>query len=383
MFRLFVSLIVAMIASTGVAASAQSFPEFGPNVSQPQLQAIGGEGLLLVWKQRGPDGSDLFVSYSDGGSFSAPMRINDVAGSVNRSPIDEMRASVSIGPGDKVAVAWTDRGFDIRVAVGDIGGRFEPAVKLNQTEGRVLQEFPSISFDAAGVIHAVWLDPRVAERERAEEPADLYYARLEDGVVTERNLTADQDSSVCGCCLPDIRVGDNGRLTITFRNTTADGYRDPFKIVETSGGHLGSPEPVSPPIWKINACPVAGPISVGERTLWFDGSTGRRRLLSSSDPDEVIEDSDDPQSLSIWYRRRSTTKCWRWSCRARSRPRCSRTGLPSHLLKLSPFCIRPARSVGDGLRAPGPAALGPACPATSSNSRRFASDLRLPDLIPL
>ena len=297
MFRLFVSLIVAMIASTGVAASAQSFPEFGPNVSQPQLQAIGGEGLLLVWKQRGPDGSDLFVSYSDGGSFSAPMRINDVAGSVNRSPIDEMRASVSIGPGDKVAVAWTDRGFDIRVAVGDIGGRFEPAVKLNQTEGRVLQEFPSISFDAAGVIHAVWLDPRVAERERAEEPADLYYARLEDGVVTERNLTADQDSSVCGCCLPDIRVGDNGRLTITFRNTTADGYRDPFKIVETSGGHLGSPEPVSPPIWKINACPVAGPISVGERTLWFDGSTGRRRLLSSSDPDEaptvVIEDSDD------------------------------------------------------------------------------------------
>ena len=297
MFRLFVGLLVAMIASTGAAASAQSFPEFGPNVSQPQLQAIGDEGLLLVWKQRGPDGSDLFVSYSDGGSFSAPMRINDVAGSVNRSPIDEMRASVSIGPGDKVAVAWTDRGFDIRVAVGDIGGRFAPSVKLNQTEGRVLQEFPSISFDAAGVLHAVWLDPRVAERERAEEPADLYYARFEDGVVTERNLTADQDSSVCGCCLPDIRAEDNGRLTITFRNTTADGYRDPFKIVGTPGGRFGSPEPVSPPIWKINACPVAGPISVGERILWFDGSTDRRRLLSSSDPDEapavVIEDSDD------------------------------------------------------------------------------------------
>ena len=54
---------------------------------------------------------------------------------------------------------------------------------------------------------------------------------------------------------------------------------------------------MSPPIWKINACPVAGPISVGERILWFDGSTGRRRLLSSSDPDEapavIIEDSDD------------------------------------------------------------------------------------------
>ena len=104
MFRLSVSLLAAMSASVGVV-SAQSFPEFGPNVSQPQLQAIGDEGLLLVWKQRGPDGSDLFISYSDGGSFSAPMRINDVAGSVNRSPIDEMRPSVAIGPGDKVAVA--------------------------------------------------------------------------------------------------------------------------------------------------------------------------------------------------------------------------------------------------------------------------------------
>jgi len=188
--RFFLSLLVAMIASVGVA-SAQSFPEFGPNVSQPQVEATRDGGLLFVWKQRGPDGSDLFISYSDGGSFSAPMRINDVAGSVNRSPIDEMRASVSIGPDDKVAVAWTDRGFDIRAAIGDIGGRFEPSVKLNQTEGRVLQEFPSISFDSAGVLHAVWLDPRVAQRERAEEPADLYYARVEDGAITERNLTAD------------------------------------------------------------------------------------------------------------------------------------------------------------------------------------------------
>jgi hypothetical protein len=169
-------------------------------------------------------------------------------------------------------------------------------LQLNQDEGSALQEFPDVAFGPDGVLHAVWLDPRIAE-EGFEEPADIYYARVVNGRVTERNLTASQDSSVCGCCLPDINVSSDGSLVVTFRNTTDSGYRDPFRVVGTADGEFGPPEPVSPPIWQIELCPVAGPIAIDDETLWFDGSTGRRRLLSSRSanrqPVVVLEDSDE------------------------------------------------------------------------------------------
>jgi hypothetical protein len=231
------------------------------------------------------------------GAFLTPVRVNDVEGSVNRLPIDEMRQAVAAGPEGRLAVAWTDTEFDIQLSVSDDGGRsFRPAVRLNRDEGEALQEFPSIDFDAAGSIHAVWLDPRAADA-GLEEPADLYYTALsEDGeLLAEVNLTAAQESSVCGCCLPDLQALEDGTISITFRNTTADGYRDPFRITGIDG-EFSAPEPVSPPVWQIDACPVAGPISVGEATLWLDASTGTRRLLSATDPeaepDVVFEDTD-------------------------------------------------------------------------------------------
>ena len=291
-------LLVTILATvTTDKLLGQALPELGSNVYQPQLLASDDGDLLLVWKQReGRRSSDLLVSRWHGDSFTEPVRANDIPGSVNSSPIDEMRAALAGGPGKLVALAWTDGQFNIRVAVSKDGGTvFGPSLQLNQDTGRVLQEFPAIAFDSEGGLHAVWLDPRRAE-EGAEEPADLYHARVRDGEATEQNLTEKQQGSVCGCCLPAVGVGSDGKLRVAFRNTTPDGYRDIFRLEGTPDGHFGPPEPVSPPIWRINACPVAGPLSVGEKVLWIDGSTGRRRLLSSRGPDEmpdaVLEDSD-------------------------------------------------------------------------------------------
>jgi hypothetical protein len=225
-----------------------------------------------------------------------PVRVNSGAGSVNRIQIDEMRPSIDTGPGERVAVAWTDTSFDIQVSISSDGGRsFPPSVRLNRDDtADILQEFPAIAFDADGRLHAVWLDPRVAGR-GLEEPADLYYTLVDaDGRPgLEENLTADQDSSVCGCCLPDIRVSADGTVEITFRNTTEDGYRDPFRITGRAGA-FPSPRRLSPPVWRIDACPVAGPIGVGDGVLWLDASTGQRRLLSSynaeTEPEVVLSD---------------------------------------------------------------------------------------------
>ncbi len=88
-----------------------------------------------------------------------------------------MRPAIAFGSNREVGLAWTDEAYDIQVAMSSDGGRsFGESIRLNQDEGEALQEFPDLAFGPDGVLHAVWLDPRIAE-EGYEEPADLYYAR--------------------------------------------------------------------------------------------------------------------------------------------------------------------------------------------------------------
>ena len=146
-------LLVTILATvTTDKLLGQALPELGSNVYQPQLLASDDGDLLLVWKQReGRRSSDLLVSRWHGDSFTEPVRANDIPGSVNSSPIDEMRAALAGGPGKLVALAWTDGQFNIRVAVSKDGGTvFGPSLQLNRDTGRVLQEFPAIAFDSEG-----------------------------------------------------------------------------------------------------------------------------------------------------------------------------------------------------------------------------------------
>lgn len=288
-------LLSACGTDTGPTPLA-GLPEAGTPLEQPELLNLSNGEVALVWTARTEGAVDVFAARTDGGEFQPGVRINPDPGTVNRIQIDEMRPAVAASPDGQLAVAWTDASFDIQLAVSDDGGRsFARPLRLNRDTGDTLQEFPSLAYDSTGRLHAVWLDPREAGP-GLEEPADLYYTTFEDGTLGEEiNLTADQDSSVCGCCLPDVDIDADGSVTITFRNTTADGYRDPFRITGRAG-RFSSPRRVSPPVWKIDACPVAGPIGVGDLTLWLDGSAGPRRLLSAFDPvatpDVVLEDGD-------------------------------------------------------------------------------------------
>ena len=292
-----VLLPTAFLLGMHTQVFSHDIPDLGPGVYQPQILATPDGGLLLAWTSRGEPGCHLFLRKSEGEGFAEPVRVNPSGQPLHSIPIDEMRPAFALGPENRVGLAWTNADFDIQAAVSLDGGRsFGAPLRLNQDDGEALQEFPDIAFGPDGILHAVWLDPRVAE-DGLEEPADLYYGRIEDGNVVETNLTASQDSSVCGCCLPDINVRTDGTLVVAFRNTTANGFRDPFRVVAGIDGQFGDPEPVSPPVWQIELCPVAGPITVDNTTLWFDGSTGRQRLLSAVDParrpDVVLEDSDD------------------------------------------------------------------------------------------
>ena len=262
----------------------------GVHQSQILVQADGS--LLLVWVQKGLYALDLYAAREgNDGTYSPPIRINHQP--LNRYVGDEARPSVAVAPTGSVAVAWTAASGDIMLAVGaNYGRKFDFPVKLNQDHDRAQRTMPSVAFSPDGVAHAIWLDARTAP-EGMEEPSDLYLASVSNGVVKELNLTANQETTVCGCCRPFIAFDDAGQCDIAFRNVSDTGYRDISRI---SGkiGSLSEPQPTSPPIWKLGGCPSAGPIVSQGGTLWKDASTGDWRLLwatnANHDPIALFSD---------------------------------------------------------------------------------------------
>jgi hypothetical protein len=263
----------------------------GRGISQPQAIVASDGGLVLVWRENGSTagaGSNLYSSRRPpGGSFSEPLRINGQMDSLESWNHDENRASVALGPDQLVAVAWTTKEPSVWAAISSDGGAsFAESLQLNQDEGRAYQGFTAITFDSTGVLHATWIDARGAEKEGVEEPADLYYARVEKGaVVAETNLTdAEGDGSVCGCCRP-FMTADGDRLSIAFRNAPEDGFRDIYRITGDTAGSFSEPARFGPPMWELRGCPSAGPVIVGAETLWFEASTGDGRILAATDTD--------------------------------------------------------------------------------------------------
>ena len=282
---------------------------YGVYQTQVFLQSDGS--LLLVWVQKGPYDLDLYAArQKPDGTFGHPSRINQRG--LNRFTGDEARPGVTLGPHGAVAVAWTAANNDIMLAVGSrYGEQFDAPVKLNQDEGVAERTMPSVALSPDGVAHVVWLDPREAPKGR-EEPSDLYYANVKNGRVQELNLTVNQQPTVCGCCRPFISIDDDSNFNILFRNSDSNGYRDISRISGVSGA-LGEPQRTSPPIWKLNACPSAGPISSAGGTLWKDASTGSWRMLWSIDPNvapaELLADQAD---LDLTYSPRTVSGREAW-----------------------------------------------------------------------
>lgn len=272
-----------------------SFLTSAKGVYQSQILIQADGSLLLVWVQKGLYDLDLYVArQQEDGEFAHPLRINQRG--LNRYTGDEARPDVALGPDGAVAITWTSASQDIMMAVGsNFGLEFDPPLKLNQDDSSAYRTMPSVAISPDGAAHAVWLDPRQAPK-GMEEPSDLYYAVVNNAGVTEINLTARQETTVCGCCRPYIAVDEKGIFDIAFRNEDANGYRDISRISGTSGS-LGEPQVTSPPIWKLNACPAAGPIVSQGGTLWKDASTGDWRMLWSTDakvaPTELFTDQHD------------------------------------------------------------------------------------------
>ncbi len=100
------------------------------------------------------------------------------------------------------------------------------------------------------------------------------------------------DGLVCECCQTDITMTDKGPIGV-YRDRSEEETRDIF-ITKLEDGVWGKGKPLHLDNWKINGCPVNGPVITGNNNeitvAWYTRAGGRSniKIVKSMDYGETF-----------------------------------------------------------------------------------------------
>ncbi|HET9983237.1 MAG TPA: sialidase family protein, partial [Longimicrobiales bacterium] len=178
----------ALLAAAALAAAAAGGCARGEGASAGPVSTVATSGAsnptvargtagdaFVAWVGAGPGGQDVYLSRRavGGGAWSAPVRVNDLAG--DAAAHEQAPAQVAVGPDGTIYVAWQNntkvpgRRFpasDLRLARSTDGGRtFEPAITVNDDAGGppASHTFHNVAVAGDGTVYVSWLDSRVRD----------------------------------------------------------------------------------------------------------------------------------------------------------------------------------------------------------------------------
>jgi hypothetical protein len=236
--------------------------------------AAFGQTVAAVWTASTDNTSDVYVSVStDGGvRFSAPARVNDIAGDARAS--GEQAARVMVGYRNAVHVVWPAKheGLTvIRYAGSKDGGRtFSPAVTVAGASLAGARGWHAATLGYDGGVQVVWLDGRNAapmahaHGKGASKPVrpaggprqDIFHASWKGDARPVEHLI---QANVCFCCKTAV-VASGEKVYAAWRHIYPGSLRDIAVARSTdNGATFGDPVRVSEDGWKIDACPDDGP----------------------------------------------------------------------------------------------------------------------------
>ncbi|HEY7181913.1 MAG TPA: sialidase family protein [Blastocatellia bacterium] len=261
----------------------------------PYIVSDDRGGFYLAYVERAGGASDVKLRHaSDGVNFSAPVRVNDLAG--DATVRNENPPKVAAGAQGEVYVCWaSERGKwkgDIRFARSTDGGKtFSPAITVNSDSAGepAGHAFQSVAVDKRGRVYVAWIDER--DKRKEDRGAEIWMA-----VSTDRGKTFSRDrrilSDVCECCRTNLQIDAAGNLYLTYRVVPRSGpmYRDIIIARSQDGGRTFAQTVVSKDKWEVNGCPVAGPsFSLDNRgaimVVWFMGGGERPGLYYATSTD--------------------------------------------------------------------------------------------------
>jgi hypothetical protein len=234
----------------------------GPNSSEPQI-VDSGRGRILSWVERAgamshlkfsertasgwspavtaASGNDWFLSYAD---VPSVMRLSD--GTLVAQWLQQV---------DPITEA-----YNLRLSYSkDDGKTWAPSFMPHNDGTKTQHGFASLVEMPGNTLGVVWLDGR-------NSPFD--FDKPETGTMTLRYAAYDSsfkqspdteiDHKVCECC-PTTAVATSDGLLTAFRDRTDDEVRD-IAVSRLESGKWTSASPVATDNWKLDFCPVNGPM---------------------------------------------------------------------------------------------------------------------------
>lgn len=270
--------ITATLAVTGRANANVSLATMGPFTA-------------VVWSASAKDGTtDVFsaVSRDGGATFGSPVVVNRTPGDARVNGEQPPRVTLAAASSGlpTITAIWTAKrgaGTVLLTARSDDGGRtFGISTLVPGTDAPGNRGWEAIGADAAGRVHAVWLDHRrmaapdatktAAAHRHGEggaapsaapkpdgvamaQQSDLYFAALSDGAAP-RAITA----GVCYCCKTAIAFGPSNQIFLAWRHVYPGNFRDMAFAASRDGGRtFSTPVRVSQDNWMLEGCPDDGP----------------------------------------------------------------------------------------------------------------------------
>ncbi len=285
-------ILMAVLACAMVPAARQAAPGVDAGVTlavagrhnAAPWVASTGRFVAVTWGAGLDSAWDIYVATStdEGRTFSAPVRVNAVAGDGRVSGEIPPRVALHRPAGaaePEVVVAWNakDRGTEIKIARSrDFGRTFAAPGSLQAPGAAGDRGWHALTLDSQGVAHVVWLDHRGLAEASAHADAKagahehakgaeadglamamksrLHYATFGDRAAPEQLLAP----GVCYCCKTAL-VPTRAGILAAWRHVYAGNMRDmAFAILGTPGAAT-SPARLSTDGWAINGCPDDGP----------------------------------------------------------------------------------------------------------------------------
>jgi hypothetical protein len=234
----------------------------GPNSSEPQI-VDSGRGRILSWVERAGKTSHLKFAERSGSGWSAP--VTAASGDDWFLSYADVPSVMRLTDGTLVAqwLQQTDpvtEAYNLRLTYSKDGGKtWAPSFMPHHDGTKSQHGFASLIETAGNTLGVVWLDGRnseLLENDPASGTMTLRYAAFDSS--WKQTVDAEIDHKVCECC-PTTAVATSDGVLAAFRDRSDDEVRD-IAVSRLEGGKWTASAPVAGDNWKIEFCPVNGPM---------------------------------------------------------------------------------------------------------------------------
>ena len=186
--------------------------------------------------------------------------------------------------------------YDAYISISkDEGKSWSQPIKAHDDKTQTEHGFLSF-YEYENKLGFIYLDGRKMANEANHDKSHSSMS-LRSGSIDE-NLTLintqNIDGLVCECCQTDITMTDKGPIGV-YRDRSEEETRDIF-LTKLEDGVWSKGKPLHLDNWKINGCPVNGPVITGNKNeitvAWYTRAGGKSniKIAKSSDYGETFGD---------------------------------------------------------------------------------------------